>query len=78
MFDLTPAKGSTFLSGLTSAQFTARPRTTSKLEAVDSSLYFSNGDLLGGFFGSDGIYDPQPVPPDGDKVARSTCSTAPG
>jgi RHS repeat-associated protein/uncharacterized repeat protein (TIGR01451 family) len=59
MFDLTPAKGSTFLSGLTSAQFTARPRTTSTLEAVDSSLYFSNGDLLGGFFGTDGIYDPQ-------------------
>jgi RHS repeat-associated protein/uncharacterized repeat protein (TIGR01451 family) len=59
MFDLTPAKGSTFLSGLTSAEFTARPRTTSKLEASDSSLYFSNGDLLGGFFGSDGIYDPQ-------------------
>ena len=26
MFDLTPAKGSTFLSGLTSAQFTAKPR----------------------------------------------------
>ncbi|HET9347339.1 MAG TPA: RHS repeat-associated core domain-containing protein [Candidatus Limnocylindrales bacterium] len=58
-FDLTPAKGSTFLSGLTSAQFTARPRTTSKLEAVDSSLYWSNGDLLGGFFGSGGVYDPQ-------------------
>jgi RHS repeat-associated protein/uncharacterized repeat protein (TIGR01451 family) len=59
MFDLTPAKGSTFLSGLTSAAFTAKPRTTSKLEAVDSSLYYSNGDLLGGFFGSAGIYDPQ-------------------
>ncbi len=59
MFDLTPAKGSTFLSGLTSAEFTAKARTTSKLEAVDSSLYFSNGDLLGGFFGSGGIYDPQ-------------------
>ena len=59
MFDLTPAKGSTFLSGLTSAQFTAKPRTTSTLEAVDSSLYYSNGDLLGGFFGSGGIYDPQ-------------------
>ncbi len=59
MFDLTPAKGSTFLSGLTSAQFTAKPRSTSTLEAVDSSLYYSNGDLLGGFFGSGGIYDPQ-------------------
>ena len=58
MFDLTPAKGSTFLSGLTSAQFTARSGATSKLEAFDSSLYFSNGNLLGGFFGSDGIYDP--------------------
>jgi RHS repeat-associated protein/uncharacterized repeat protein (TIGR01451 family) len=59
LFDLTPAKGSTFLPGLTSAKFTARPRTTSTLEALDSSLYYSNGDLLGGFFGSGGIYDPQ-------------------
>jgi RHS repeat-associated protein len=58
-FDLTPAKGSTFLPGLTAAKFTAGLRTTSALEAVDSSLYFSNGDLLGGFFGSGGIYDPQ-------------------
>jgi RHS repeat-associated protein len=57
-FDLTPARGSTFLSGLTSARFTGRPRTTSTLEAVDAGLYFSNGDLLGGFFGCDGIYDP--------------------
>jgi RHS repeat-associated protein len=57
-FDLTPARGSSFLPGLTSAKFTARPRTTSTLEAVDSSLYYSNGDLLGGFFGSEGIYDP--------------------
>jgi hypothetical protein len=58
MFDLTPARGSTFLSGMTAAAFTARPRTTSKLEAFDGGLYFSNGNLLGGFFGSDGIWDP--------------------
>src|SRR4029079_7707590 len=58
IFDLTPARGSTFLSGLTSAQFTGRGNTTSKLEALDNGLYFANGTLLGGFFGSDGIYDP--------------------
>lgn len=58
IFDLTPAQGSTFLPGLTSAEFTGRPNTTSSLEAVDSSLFYSNGNLLGGFFGSDGTYDP--------------------
>jgi RHS repeat-associated protein len=58
VFDLTPAKGSTFLPGLTAAQFTGRGNTTSKLAALDDGLYFSNGNLLGGFFGSDGIYDP--------------------
>nr|WP_274387931.1 HNH/ENDO VII family nuclease [Salsipaludibacter albus] len=58
-FDLTPAKGSTFFPGLTTAQFTARPGATSKLAAVNNSLYFSNGDLLSGLFGIDGIYNPR-------------------
>jgi hypothetical protein len=53
-FDLTPAQGSSFLPGLTSARFTGRPGTTSTLEALDGGLYFSNGDLLGGLFGSSG------------------------
>lgn len=59
VFDLTPTKGSTFFSGITSAAFTGRPGATSKLEALDSGLFFANGDLLGGFFGSAGVYDPQ-------------------
>ncbi|WP_299927059.1 RHS repeat-associated core domain-containing protein [uncultured Nocardioides sp.] len=58
VFDLTPAKGSTFVSGLTTAQFTGREDTTSTLTAVDSSLFFSGGNLNGGFYGIDGIYDP--------------------
>lgn len=58
IFDLTPAEGSTFFPHLTSAEFTGRPNTTSTLEATDPSLYWSNGDLLGGSFGSGGIYDP--------------------
>ncbi len=59
-FDLTPANGSTFFPGLTSAEFTARPGSTSELEAVDSSLFFTgDGNLYGGLFGSGGIYDPQ-------------------
>jgi RHS repeat-associated protein/uncharacterized repeat protein (TIGR01451 family) len=58
MFDLTPAEGSTFFPGLTRAKFTGRPGTTSKLEAVDSDLFWVNGNLNGGAFGGDGIYDP--------------------
>ena len=58
IFDLTPAEGSTFFPGLTSAEFTGRPNTTSELEALDTSLFYSNGDLLGGTFGSGGVYDP--------------------
>ncbi len=57
-FDLTPAQGSTFFTGLTSAQFTARPGSTSKLAAVDSDLFWVNGNLNGGSFGTGGAYDP--------------------
>ncbi|WP_460715036.1 RHS repeat-associated core domain-containing protein [Nocardioides dilutus] len=57
-FDLTPAKGSTFFTGLTSAEFTARSGSTSKLAAPDNSLFWVNGNLNGGAFGSDGPYDP--------------------
>ena len=59
IFDLTPAQGSTFFSGLTSAQFTGREGTTSKLQATDTSLFWVNGNLNGGPFGIDGIYDPE-------------------
>jgi RHS repeat-associated protein/uncharacterized repeat protein (TIGR01451 family) len=59
MFDLTPAEGSTFFTGLTSAKFTGRPGTTSTLEAVDSDLFWVNGNLNGGAFGGEGIYNPQ-------------------
>ncbi len=59
-FDLTPANGSTFFPGLTSARFTGRPGATSILAAVDSSLFFgSDGNLRGGPFGIDGVYDPK-------------------
>ena len=58
IFDLTPAEGSTFFTGLTGAEFTGRANTTSTFEAVDTSLFWVNGDLLGGAFGSGGIYDP--------------------
>ena len=57
-FDLTPAKGSTFFSGLTTAQFTAREGATSTLTAPDNSLFLAGGDLNGGPFGIDGAYDP--------------------
>lgn len=58
VFNLTPAHGSTFMPGLTSAQFTGRPGTTSTLTAVDGGLFFDNGDLDGGAFGGDGVYNP--------------------
>jgi len=57
-FDLTPEKGSTFFTGLTSAKFTGRPGTTSTLEALDNGLFWSNGNLNGGAFGAGGVYDP--------------------
>lgn len=59
VFDLTPAEGTTFLSGLTSAKFTGRTGATSTLRAEDEALFFSNGDLKAGLFGVDGLYDPQ-------------------
>lgn len=59
IFDLTPAEGSTFFPHLTSAEFTGRSNTTSTLVATSSSLFWSNGDLLGGSFGSGGVYDPR-------------------
>jgi RHS repeat-associated protein/uncharacterized repeat protein (TIGR01451 family) len=60
-FDLTPAQGSTFVTGLTSAEFTARAgtATTSTLQATDTGLfYMEDFNLYGGLLGSDGIYDP--------------------
>ena len=57
-FDLTPAAGSTFFSGLTTAQFTGREGATSTLTAPDNSLYLMGADLNGGLFGSDGVYNP--------------------
>lgn len=61
LFDLTPAKGSTFYRWLTTAAFTGRPGTTSKLEvAGDATLsYLDDGNLYGGFVGEDGVFDPQ-------------------
>ena len=58
VFNLTPAQGSTFMPSLTSAQFTGRTGTTSTLTAVDDALFFDNGNLEGGSFGTDGIYNP--------------------
>lgn len=57
-FDLTPAQGSTFFRGLTTAQFTARAGSTSKLAAADNSLFWVNGNLNGGAFGVGGVYNP--------------------
>lgn len=59
MFDLTPAKGSTFFSGLTTAKFTGREGATSTLTASDNSLLLMGRDLNGGSFGTDGPYDPR-------------------
>lgn len=59
VFTLTPAQGSTFMPGLTSAQFTGRPGTSSTLTAADDAdLFFDNGNLDGGAFGADGVYKP--------------------
>ena len=58
-FDLTPAEGSTFFTGLTQADFTGRPGTTSSLAAPDNGLFFSgDGNLYAGAFGGGGVYDP--------------------
>jgi len=57
-FDLTPLEGSTFFSGLTEADFTARPGSTSSLAAPDDALFYLGGSLYGGSFGSGGVYDP--------------------
>lgn len=58
VFDLRPVQGSTFFPGLTTAAFKGRQGSTSTLSAPHNGLYFSNGNLGGGFFGSDGVYDP--------------------
>lgn len=57
-FDLTPAEGSTFLTGQTAAEFAGRAGTTSTLEAIDSSIFWQNGNLHSGLFGTGPIYDP--------------------
>ena len=59
LFDLTPSEGSTFFKGLTQAKFTGRPGTTSTLAVEDNSLFWINGNLNGGAFGSGGVFDPQ-------------------
>ena len=58
-FDLKPAQGSTFVTGLTTAKFTGRDGASSTLAASDDSLYFLGGNLNGGLFGSEGVYDPK-------------------
>lgn len=58
-FDLTPAKTWSFIPGMTTAQFTARAGSTSTLQAADPSLFLFGDNLEGGFFGSDGVYDPR-------------------
>jgi RHS repeat-associated protein/uncharacterized repeat protein (TIGR01451 family) len=61
VFDLKGVDGSTFFPGLARAKFVPHPgtATTSRLEVVgDESVFFSSGDLRGGAFGSDGIFDP--------------------
>lgn len=59
-FDLKPAQSVSLFPYLTSAVFVPRDGATSKLEALDSSLFFANdGNLYGGLFGSGGLYNPQ-------------------
>lgn len=61
VFDLKGVDGSTFFPGIARAAFVPRPgtATTSKLEVVgDDSVFFSAGDLRGGAFGTDGVFDP--------------------
>lgn len=60
IFDLRPAEGSTFVSGLTSAKFAGRTGTTSTLRvAGDDGLFLTNGNLNSGLFGSGPVFDPQ-------------------
>ncbi len=61
VFDLKGVDGSTFFQGLARAKFVSHPGTdtTSTLEvAGDDSVFFNNGDLRAGAFGSGGVFDP--------------------
>lgn len=59
-FDLKPAQSVSLFPFLTTAAFVARDGATSKLEALDNSLFFAHdGNLYGGLFGSGGIFNPQ-------------------
>lgn len=57
VFDLTPARGINLFPGMTSAEFTPRAGSTSKLQAVDAGMFWRNGSLYGGLFGSGDVYD---------------------
>ncbi len=57
-FDLTPERGSTFFTPLTTAKFTGRPGTTSKVEAVERTLFLRGDDFAQGAFGAGGVYQP--------------------
>jgi RHS repeat-associated protein len=60
-FDMAPSNASAFFSpNITTAAFAPEAGTTSTLQAVDNGIVL-NGDRFfeGGFFGTNGIYDPQ-------------------
>lgn len=58
VFDLTPATGSTFFSGLTSAAYTGRPGATSTLTATETGLFLVGDSFSNGFLVSE-VYDPK-------------------
>lgn len=59
-FDLRPAQSVSLFPFLSTARFVGRNGATSRLEALDNSLFFArDGNLYGGLFGSDGLFNPQ-------------------
>ena len=61
-FDFTPGPGNTFFSMAVPTAYTGRRGTTSKLEPAPDDLgasWLGDGNLYGGAFGGDGLYDPQ-------------------
>lgn len=59
VFDLRPSEGSTFVSGLTTAEFAGRAGTDSTLSVPDNGLFLTNDNLSSGLFGSGGLFDPK-------------------
>ena len=59
VFDLRPAQGSTFVSGLTTAEFTGRAGSDSTLSVPDNGLFLTGDNLGAGLFGSGGVFDPK-------------------